>query len=232
MASRKRGRGGFRYPRYMKTLEVHSLEFDTEYPDLNSVSEALDRLQKKMIDQVNWKRFDYKPEAAFSIGYSQHEILLKYYVAEDYFKAEKTESNQNVFEDSCVEFFIAPADDGIYYNLEFNGIGTCLMGSGTSRENRERADPAIIAGIRRKTSIGKGPVTEIKGKYSWTLTIAVPLKVFFHHKTENLKGKKLRANFYKCGDKLTIPHYLTWNPVGTSKPDFHRPEFFGFIRFN
>jgi len=216
----------------MKSIEAHRLEFDTEYPDLDSVSDALDRLQKNSIDQVNWKSFDYKPEVAFSIGYTRHEILLKYYVAEDYFKAEKTESNENVFEDSCVEFFVLPDDDGVYYNLEFNGIETCLMGSGTSRENRKRADPEIITEIRRKTSIRKEPVTERKGKFEWTLTIALPMKVFFHHKTGTLKGKTLRANFYKCGDKLTVPHYLTWSPVGTPKPDFHRPEFFGIVRFN
>ena len=157
--------------------------------------------------------------------------MLKYYVAEDYFKAEKTESNQNVFEDSCVEFFMSPADDGIYYNLEFNGIGTCLIGTGTSREDRRRADPEIIAGIRRKTSIGEKPVSERKGKFEWTITIAVPFSVFFHHKIKTLRGKTIRANFYKCGDMLTIPHYLTWNPVGTPKPDFHRPEFFGMVRF-
>ncbi len=189
-------------------------------------------LQKNYIDQVNWQNFEYKPEISFSIGYTRHEILLKYYVIEKYFKAEKTESNQDVFEDSCVEFFVSPVDDGIYYNLEFNGIGTCLMGSGTSRENRKRADPEIIGEIRRKASPGKDPVPEQIGKTDWTLTIAVPMKVFFHHKIENLKGKTIRANFYKCGDKLTVPHYLTWNPVGTLKPDFHRPEFFGIIRFH
>lgn len=216
----------------MKSIGAHRLEFDTEYPDLDSVSEALDRLQKNRIDQVNWKSFDYKPEASFSIGYTQHEIMLKFYVAEDYFKAEKTESNQNVFEDSCVEFFVSPADDAIYYNLEFNGIGTCLMGSGTSRENRKKADPDIIGLIRRKASFGKEPMVEIKGKSEWMLTIAVPLRAFFHHEIETLKGKTMRANFYKCGDKLTVPHYLTWSPSGTAKPDFHRPEFFGMIRFN
>ncbi len=163
----------------MKTLEAHKLIFSSDYPDLDSVSEALDRLQKNNIDQLNWKSFDYKPEVTFSIGYTRHEILLKYYVSEDYFKAEKTESNQNVFEDSCVEFFVSPADDGIYYNLEFNGIGTCLLGSGTSRENRRRADPEIIAEIRRKTSIGEKPVSERKGKFEWTLDNCYSSRMFY-----------------------------------------------------
>jgi hypothetical protein len=41
----------------------------------------------------------------------------------------------------------------------------------------------------------------------------------------------LRANFYKCGDGTSVPHYLSWNQVITETPDFHRPEFFGEISF-
>ena len=37
----------------------------------------------------------------------------------------------------------------------------------------------------------------------------------------------IRANFYKCGDKTAHPHYLSWSPIDTPKPDFHRPDFFG-----
>jgi hypothetical protein len=40
-------------------------------------------------------------------------------------------------------------------------------------------------------------------------------------------GATLRANFYKCGDELQVPHFLSWNPIGVETPDFHRPEFFG-----
>ena len=37
----------------------------------------------------------------------------------------------------------------------------------------------------------------------------------------------LRLNIYKCGDKTAHPHFLSWAPIRTEKPDFHRPEFFG-----
>ncbi|MDE6269894.1 MAG: hypothetical protein K2M12_03440, partial [Muribaculaceae bacterium] len=45
-------------------------------------------------------------------------------------------------------------------------------------------------------------------------------------------GKQLRANFYKCGDLLSTPHFLSWNRVDTPHPDFHRPEYFGAIKFD
>jgi len=81
------------------------------------------------------------------------------------------------------------------------------------------------------TSPGSNPIGEMRGRFSWTITIAIPLNVFFHHKIKELKGRTFTANFYKCGDKLSVPHYLTWNPVGTSKPDFHRPDYFGRLEF-
>jgi hypothetical protein len=168
---------------------------------------------------------------AFSIGYTENEILLKYYITEECFKAEKTETNQAVYEDSCVEFFVSPGNEGIYYNLEFNGIGTCLMGAGTDRKNRIRLEPDLIAKIRRITSVGKEPVAEKPGKFSWTITIAIPFEVFLYHEIKNLRRKTFRVNFYKCGDKLKIPHYITWNPVETEKPDFHQPSFFGQLVF-
>jgi hypothetical protein len=216
----------------IKTLEVHKLEFSKKFPELVEVSEKLDNLHiRNRIGELNWKEFDYKPDVFFSIGYTDNEILLKYYVTEEYFKAEKTKSNQMVCEDSCVEFFVSPANDGIYYNLEFNGIGTCLLGGGTKRENSKRADPEVISRIRRKTSAGNAVVKERSGEFSWTITIAIPLNVFFHHKITVLNGKTFRANFYKCGDKLKVPHYLTWNRVETENPDYHRPEFFGMLKF-
>jgi hypothetical protein len=216
----------------MKIAEVKKIRFSKEIPDLDEVSVALDKQNDKLqINTLNWKGYEYKPDVKLTIAYGEKEIFLKYYVTEDYFKAEKTESNQMVCEDSCVEFFVSPENDGIYYNLEFNGIGTILLGTGTGRADSKRADPAIISRIRRKSTVGDKPVKEKKGKFEWSITIAIPVDVFFHHKIGDLKGKTFRANFYKCGDMLSVPHYVTWNPVGTENPDYHQPEYFGMLKF-
>jgi hypothetical protein len=216
----------------MKIADVKKTELKSAYPGLEEISTSLDQQKKRIrIDTLNWKDYNYKPEVELSITYSCHEIFLKYYVNEGYFKAEKTESNQMVCEDSCVEFFVSPQDDGIYYNLEFNGIGTCLLGSGTERANSIRANPEIISKIRRVSSAGSVPFKEKVGENKWTMTIAIPFEVFFHHKIRELKGKTFRANFYKCGDMLSVPHYVTWNPVGTERPDYHQPEYFGLLKF-
>ncbi|HOO98067.1 MAG TPA: carbohydrate-binding family 9-like protein [Bacteroidales bacterium] len=215
----------------MKTTEAVLLEFGSAYPDLDSISEKLDTLTRNSVGCINWPGFGYRPDVEFAIAHTAREIVLKYYVSEDYFKAEKTTDNDEVYEDSCVEFFVSPADDGIYYNFEFNGIGTCLMGSGKSRETNMRADASVISGIRRRSSAGTKAVKEIKGRFSWDIVIAIPLSSFTHHKAESSRGLTFKANFYKCGDSLTVPHYLSWNPIHTANPDFHRPEYFGTIKF-
>ena len=216
----------------MKVAEIKKLDLGSALPGLEEISEEMDKQVRKLqIDTINWKDYSYKPDVNFSIAYGEKEIFLKYYVREDYFKAEKNETNQMVCEDSCVEFFVSPADDGIYYNFEFNGIGTCLLGTGTGRENSTRCNPEIVKGIRRLTSAGTTPVKEREGAFEWTITVAIPFEVFFHHKVDNIKGKTFRANFYKCGDMLKVPHYVTWNPVGTENPDYHQPGYFGMLKF-
>ncbi len=216
----------------MKIAEIKKSKLKSAYPGLEDISAELDSLKDRLlIDTINWTDYKYKPKVKLSIAYSDNEIFLKYFVTEDYFKAEKTESNQNVFEDSCVEFFVSPEEDGIYYNLEINGIGTFLLGTGTARVNSTRANPEIISKIRRLSSIGNNPVKEKEVEFSWTITVAIPFGVFFHHKVKELKGKSFRANFYKCGDKLKVPHYVTWSRIGTPDPDFHQPDWFGVLKF-
>lgn len=216
----------------MKIAEVHKLELKSPFPLLEEISVLLDKQPGRLlIDTINWKGYIYKPDVELSIAYSDNEIFLKYYIKENYFKAEKTDSNEMVCEDSCVEFFVSPESDGVYYNIEFNALGTCLLGTGKDRATSRRAKPEIISKIRRLSSVGNQPIKEKPGKFAWSITIAIPFEVFFHHEIENLEGKIFRANFYKCGDKLTVPHYVTWNPVMTENPDYHQPEHFGLLKF-
>jgi hypothetical protein len=216
----------------MKSILVPYLVFSSLIPDMNDVSTALDKLgDGYAIDKVNWPGYDYRPKVRFNIGYGEKEIYIKYYVHEQYVMAEKDKSNQSVCEDSCVEFFVSPDSDGIYYNFEFNPIGTCLEGKGHGRADSRVVDPEYISKIRRLSTLGNQPFGEKTGDQYWELTVAIPLEAFAGKDIRDLAGKTFKANFYKCGDKLTKPHYLTWNPVETDHPDYHRPEYFGSITF-
>lgn len=215
----------------MKALKAGKIDTGHAYVHPEEISGMLDAQPYHAIDTINWKEFSHLPETTFSVAHSGTEIYLKFRVREKWFVAEKLNDNENVYEDSCVEFFVSPGSDGIYYNFEFNGIGTCLMGSGTGRTDSKRVDPALISKIRRLPSAGRMPVSQKEDYFTWDLTVAIPVSVFFRHSIDRLGGRRFMANFYKCGDRTKVPHYVTWNPVNTGKPDFHRPEYFGELMF-
>ena len=52
------------------------------------------------------------------------------------------------------------------------------------------------------------------------------------HSLTDWSGLKAKVNLYKCGDKLSQPHFLSWKPISAPKPDFHLPEFFEQIKFS
>lgn len=214
----------------MKTASIHKLENLTKKIPVSEISALMDLLPGYDISTINWPGFNYKPEVSFSLAYDINELFIKYFVSESVFRADITQTNGNVYEDSCVEFFIAPGNDNLYYNFEFNAIGTCLMGIGTGRHDRTRCDKEIVDRIRVFPSSSVNPVRKTSGLYRWDLTVGISPEIFFRHKIDSFtKGLTFRGNFYKCGDKLEIPHYLTWNPIGTDRPDFHRPEHFGLL---
>jgi hypothetical protein len=216
----------------LKKIEVQEIEINSKSPDLKDASIELDnRKEEHFIDEVNWVDFSYKPSVRFKIAYGKNEIFLKYYVEEECIRAETVLDNEMICEDSCVELFVSPEPDGIYYNFEFNCIGTCLGGVGTSREDNSIIDSKIVDTIRRLSTLGNKPFKEKVGNFKWELMTAIPVESFVKHEIKELKGRSFRANFYKCGDKLSKVHYLTWSRINTRKPDFHRPEFFGELQF-
>ena len=65
----------------------------------------------------------------------------------------------------------------------------------------------------------------------WTLAYSIPVAVIEEHSGPlgSLGGTCWRANFYKCGDATSHPHWASWQPV--SELNFHMPECFGEIVF-
>ena len=215
----------------MKRLLIKRIP-SVEGKDLAKLSGYLDeKCEPHLINTVNWPGYKNTPVVKFKIAYSSTELYIKYSVTENFVKAEYTKPNEAVYTDSCVEFFVTPVSDGPYFNFEFNAIGTCLMQSGVSRNAREFGEAELNKSIRKLSSLGTASFSERTGEQSWELVIAIPLEIIFGRTDPVLSGRIIRANFYKCGDGLSQPHYLSWNPISTEQPDFHRPEFFGVLEF-
>ena len=215
----------------MKKLIVKEIEHEGVV-DLDLAEQLLESLAEfQVIETINWSDFSYKPEVKFKIAYCQDQILLKYYVHEESIRAMETRVNGDVYKDSCVEFFISTNGNETYYNFEFNCIGISHVGYGPARTSRALIDPEILKLIKVRSSLGNQAFEEKTGGHQWEMMIVIPKVCLIHDKDIVLKGLKANANFYKCGDETSQPHFVTWNPIGTETPDYHQPAYFGELSF-
>lgn len=171
-----------------------------------------------------WPEFDYHPAVSFEISYSDTSVTLRFNVIEETIRAVNNTPNSEVWEDSCVEMFISFGKG--YYNFEINPIGTILAAYGPDRDNRKFLPFHKIADIKTISKISQGnPV-------HWSIEITIPVSTFIYDESLILKGAKAKANFFKCGDKLPKPHFLSWAPIDAPTPNFHLPEFFSDVIFS
>lgn len=174
------------------------------------------------VDRINWKEYPVHPVTTLYLGYCLQRIWLHFEVQNDYLRAECSRDQEPVWQDSCVEFFIKQGD--VYRNFEFNCLGICLSAYGPDRHSRISLEEQALSQIIRFPSLDAENVPTGELPVSWTLTIGIPLNLI------GLKaGDRFFANFYKCGDETRFPHYLSWSPIATLTPDFHRPEYFGLL---
>nr|WP_294945455.1 carbohydrate-binding family 9-like protein [uncultured Mucilaginibacter sp.] len=213
----------------MKHFISHTLPVNIANNGMKSVSEFLDGQAWQLIGEAPWHTGGHLPEASFSLAHNRQGLYLKYRVREQHILARYKEINDPVYQDSCVEFFIAFAGDNSYYNLEFNCIGTPLVGYGQEKNDRVAIPNDILKEIK-VWSIIQEPTAEAP-LYHWELTLFVPFFIFAHHHLNDLTGQTCRVNFYKCGDELPEPHFLSWAPIEHPYAEFHLPEFFGSVAF-
>lgn len=215
-----------------RSLQITFLQAINKSTFIADISAMLDGQEKNLIDIEPWPVSGYYilPEVSFSIAHSKDHVYIKYDVKENEVLARYKQINDPVYKDSCVEFFIAFDDDKNYYNIEFNRLGTCLGRFGADRENRTPLPVEILQTIRYDRSL-KQMTNTSEQVINWTLTVAVPVKVFCFHKINSIQHRKSKMNFFKCGDDLSQPHYLAWNNIESPEPDFHQPAFFGKAEF-
>ncbi len=229
----------------VRNIDIKSIDAETGGHVISEgvISGVLGRVPETYrIGEVCWALYSYKPCVFFKIARIADGLMLRYMVSGNSIRAVNNKTNGPVYEDSCVEFFFSE-DGKHYYNFEFNCIGTALVGYGSSRENREWIEPLRIEKILRFPSRGREPFSEKKGSVTWQLSVYIPFTFFKemhllkkyisegHSSAYGTNTGHFRANFYKCGDKLSTPHFLSWNRILTEKPDFHRPEYFGDLIF-
>ena len=174
------------------------------------------------IDDVLWTD-DFGIRGHGQLCYSDDFLFVHLSATEKDIRAENTEPLSPVYEDSCLEFFFMIADSPNYFNFEINPNG-CLSAQ-FGPEKTDRID------IVREDAQEYFDIHADRTSDGWEVFYRIPLKfIRLFYPDYKFEGE-LEANFYKCGNKTSDRHYLSWSPVDLESPNFHCPEYFGTIKF-
>lgn len=204
--------------------------------DSNWDKAAWSNIQAEKLGYFMGEKPEHSPDTQFKVAYDDKYVYVIFKVEDQYIRAVGKGYQSSVCWDSCVEFFFTPSEDISkgYFNLETNCGGTMLMyhqivgGQDIRPLANEELDQIQIA-----HSLPEIIQEEITEPTTWTLEYKLPISILQKY-SDLIKpelGVKWKANFYKCGDKTSHPHWLTWSFVDKPKPDFHRPDFFGTLEF-
>lgn len=213
-----------------KTTQILYIKRITGIARAEDVSRSFDKegVEYNGVSQVNWNKYPYRPEVKFRIAHDGQQIYLNWQVHEADIKAVCDKDGGEIWKDSCVEFFIS-FKEPVYYNIESNCIGKILVGTGVNRNNRTRVADEKIEKIKRWSSLGSSPVDGQSG--GWELSLILPKSLFLLDPIDSFDNLTAKGNFYKCGDDLQQPHFLSWNAIQNETPNFHLSEYFGKLKF-
>lgn len=182
---------------------------------------------------------DHRPHTEAKMVYDASALVGIFRVEDRYVVCANTEYQSPVYKDSCVEFFVRPRAAKGYFNFEMNCGGALLA---QYIEDPRRTADGFVKFTRLPAQAGQqirirgtfdGPIpAEIADSVTWTLSYRIPLGIFEQYvgTLGELRGQQWRANFHKCADASSHPHWGAWAPIG-EKLDFHNPAQFGLLYF-
>ena len=166
-------------------------------------------------------------------------LFLFYRVRDKYVRCVHAEYQSSVCRDSCVEFFVEPKPDRGYFNFEINCGGAMLLYYiqdativGDDFKQREEVPWELGKLVQIHHSMPSTVEPEIEDDTDWVVEYFVPFALFesFVGPLAPVAGQTWRANFYKCADECSHPHWASWAPLH-GEVSFHVPQHFAPIRF-
>jgi len=221
-------------------------DFDTDpqWANANVITPSIRIYRKYNIFVTLWRKMTgaeereandpYAPETSLKLLYDDKYIYGLFQVKDQYVRATAKNFGDMTCVDSCVEFFIRPANNVRYYNFEFNAGGHMLLYNITDlRKKKFSAVPeADCETVQRFHTLPEFIDPEIKDPVTWRLGFAVPVAFFVKfgdNVNASLSGQTWSANVFKCAELTSHPHWFTWQPL--PKLDFHRPDCFTDVTF-
>ena len=114
-----------------------------------------------------------------------------------------------------------------YFNFEINCIGTLLAAKRKSKEDFEFLSPSQLKEVLRFCSLPRAPIDSMAPNQKYWVAEVIPFSILGLKEPPN----SILANFYKCGHKCQVPHYLSMAQIDLPAPSFHCPKFFQKVHF-
>lgn len=189
-------------------------------------------IEYNTVAALNWpEKYPYLPAVDFAVAHNGTHLLIHYRVTEKRTLGTMASDLDALYKDSCCEFFCKNEGDSLYYNIESNCLGYILMECGSGRDNRTASTAENLQCIDRWASLGRESIGLIEQETHWELALAVPIAAFWRHNYSTLSGRTFLVNVYNCVGSGSDRQYITWNPIDSPSPDFHRPEYFRRLYF-
>lgn len=181
---------------------------------------------------------EHRPQTFARLLHEPAGIHGIFQVHDQYVRSIRTQFQDEVWKDSCVEFFVQPKEGQGYFNFEFNCGGAFLCWHIT---NPDRPSGRIKDYVKVPAELGRTVLVrsslpaktdpEIHTPIVWTLRFYIPFALFerFIGPVGNVPGQNWKGNFYKCAEEVSHPHWAAWSPV--DELNFHLPRCFGRLRF-
>lgn len=186
------------------------------------------------------KSSEHRPLTQARLAWDESALYLIFRVEDRFVRCVHWGYQSDVYEDACVEFFVRPVLEKGYFNFEMNACGQLLCGYVEDPTRDEKGDfarserlPGTLGKLIEVRGFFEAPQPkEIEAPLVWTTSCRIPLRVFesYTGPLGELRGQAWRANFNKCAENNSHPHWASWTDIG---PDlnFHQPGRFGSICF-
>ena len=158
-----------------------------------------DKVPMAEISNVCWGYDQPDVKAWAQVCYDDEYLYVKLTATEKEIRVKECGPLGMPCEDSCLEFFISPVCDGRYFNIEFNP-GCCnFLGFGKDIDHLSR----LVQEDTTKNILC--PASELTDD-GWYITYSIPFEFInrFFPEFKAEPGKKMRGNFYKCGNLLSF----------------------------
>lgn len=205
-----------------KEYQVKKIDVET-----SPLPYAWEKVSGANIDCFLWETNDYKPRTNVKLFYTDTHIHIFFKSYENRIKIKHFNMDDDVYKDSCVEFFIKPnpVKDSRYLNFEMNAIGILLLGLGTDRHDRKRIkleNPSETFGIL--TSVTRNTIESYNSGSS--------LKHQFKNKHIDSSLESTLSSSCKASENETNPFNNKFWTVEYSIPFVFIEKYFGKLDFS